>query len=185
MGQREWPACRLTNTRHIKDFIRTKLKKLKVKDVDWTNASDPTPDNGYNCFGMAVGVLRWWESPDIRGGVNLTPYVYWPKGLPLNDSIDAYIAAARLQGFELCTEQEDDCFLHAARYVGDGKLLSKCGNLSDFEHPLDAMDDCSFYGSGLKVHGESAEAGNACGELTSQKAVKRTHRAHCESGHIA
>jgi hypothetical protein len=145
-----------------KAFVVRDLKTLRVKDVDWANASDPTPNYKYNCFGLAVRFERWWQMPIYQGGKNMTPYAHWPAGLPSNNSIDAFIAAAKLRDFVLCSEAEwkqssaekiilyhdGDDFTHAARYVGNGQLLSKFGRLSDFPHPIEALE--GVYGDGRK-----------------------------------
>jgi hypothetical protein len=147
---------------HTKFFIKTELPKLKIKDVDWDSASDPTPKLEYNCAGLAFGVEKWWEPKRIKAGKVLNPYAYWPDGLPKTPSIEAYIAAAELCKFQQCDKAEWDKFngtkiilfhnqehefTHALRHVAGDKCLSKLGEYSDVEHSLGALDG-DYYGSG-------------------------------------
>src|SRR5947207_5127758 len=91
-----------------KFFVRNDLKNIKVKEVDWDNASDPTPKYDYNCVGFAIGVLKWWEPKYIKAGKVLNPYAYWPSGLPHNYAIETYIAAAGTEGFKESPKNEWD-----------------------------------------------------------------------------
>src|SRR5207237_8288685 len=84
-----------------KDFVRKKLTKMKARDVNWSKASEPTFDYKYNCFGFAVGDLRWWQKPKYLAGRNMHPYAHWPEHLPQNWSIGAYVAAAESFGYRV------------------------------------------------------------------------------------
>jgi hypothetical protein len=115
--------------------------------------------------------LKWWQFPDYVAGKNMTPYAYWPDGLPKNNSINAFIRAAETQGFVLCSEAEweqstaekivlyhnGDDFKHAARYTSGNQLMSKLGQWSDVEHARNAAD-CADYGGGRKYMVKSAVA---------------------------
>jgi hypothetical protein len=150
------------NDKHAKtkEFVRRHCKGLVVEDLDWENASDP---KRYNCFGFAVGVLKWWEPwQRDRSGKVLNPYDYWLKDLPLNATIHSYKMAAEKCGFFECdsgwepgfekialyymTSSEDKFFTHAVRQVSPDIWKSKFGPLSDIEHK--ETIGCMWYGDG-------------------------------------
>ena len=143
-----------------KFFLRSDIPGIKVKEVDWASASDPTPRLDYNCVGFAVGVLKWWERLDIREGRLLNPYAYWPPGIPNDLKIETYVAAVGTAGFKECSKAEWDTaatrrivlyhnsgeFTHASLYVTASVWKSKFGEYSDIEHHPDATGD--YYGPG-------------------------------------
>jgi hypothetical protein len=145
-----------------KDFIQRWCDrgKLKVEDVRWDRASDP--GRQYNCFGFVIGRLRWCQPPIVVNGKRRNPTDYWPEGITTNTSIEAFVEAANSEGFQECPTGEwnenfetivlyftetDREFTHAARHKSPGLWESKLGPLSDFEHPLDGVDNI-HYGSG-------------------------------------
>jgi hypothetical protein len=109
-------------------------------------------------MGYAVGVLKWWESWEVQDGIVLNPDVHWRRDLPPNDdSIEAFIAAAKTQGFVECNDATPEPgyekiamyyspaqrrqFKHAAKILSAHTWDSKMGDLSDFTHPHDGLDD--------------------------------------------
>ncbi len=82
--------------------------------------------------------MPWWPHQDA----------YWPPGIPYEDTIDAFIAAFRTLGYEVCTDGvlESDFerialyadftgeLKHAARQLLDGSWTSKLGQNVDIVH---------------------------------------------------
>jgi hypothetical protein len=144
--------------RGTKKFIERCCTNLTVAEVDWENASDP---KRYNCFGFAVGVLRWWQYHEKdRFGKIKNPRDHWPGVLPNNDSIEAYTKAAENEGFVCCEPGwepgfekivlfytiSERKFTHAARHISPDRWKSKIGPESDIEHPESI--GCEWYGDG-------------------------------------
>lgn len=140
-----------------KQFIRRWCPNVAVDDVDWTTASKPTDQ--YNCFGFALGDLRWWEPPD---DIAFNTADYWPDTVPAGRTVEAYVAAAEQRGFRLAADGAweertdtivlyftlpDRSFKHAARQKSPGVWESKIGALSDIEHPPAGLDNIQ-YGDG-------------------------------------
>jgi len=95
----------------------------------------------YNCIAWAARDSSNWWWPDAQ------QWFYWPEGAPREATIEAFVEAFRLQGFEVC---EDDSFevgkekvaifaidktpKHAARQLEDGTWTSKLGPDVDVMH---------------------------------------------------
>jgi len=118
-----------------------------------------TPDNHketspatpvYNCIGWAAGETKYWW-PD--GG-------YWPKGAPREETLEAFVQAFEVCGFELCEDSlPEEGFekvalyidrsgtpSHAALQLPNGQWTSKLGIFEDITHStLDAVN-CKEYG---------------------------------------
>ena len=146
--------------RQSKRFIRSFCTNLASDDVDWATASSPTRE--YNCFGFAMGKLRWWQPKYYENGVLQNPTDYWPAGVAQNTSISAYADAATTEGFELASDgawedgwetivlyftESDREFTHAAKLKSPGIWASKIGPDSDIEHPPNGLDN-RWYGDG-------------------------------------
>jgi hypothetical protein len=145
-------------------WIRSYCRQLKIGDVDWDNASDPS--EGYNCMGFAIGHYAWWEPPIISDGVRMNPKAKWPDGMPRSDAVESFIKIAEDHGFKLkdnleCregerwivlyyTENEDRPFWHAARCMSAGVWKSKLAEHSDIFHAPNALDDVIYWGKGRK-----------------------------------
>lgn len=100
-------------------------------------------DIDYNCIAWAAGdTERWWWPSSAETA-------YWPDGIPLEETRDAFIAAFRLLGYEICETFELEngvekvAFFeargkpaHAARQLPNGAWASKLGELQDIEHDL-------------------------------------------------
>jgi len=102
--------------------------------------------NGYNCIAWAAGDdTRWWWPVPLRG-IN-----YWPKGIPREVTVSAFVSAFGTRGFFPCA----DGFLekgiekialfakrsggaliptHAALQLESGQWTSKMGTLEDIIH---------------------------------------------------
>jgi hypothetical protein len=159
-----------------KRWIRRCCKGISIEQIDWENASPP---KRYNCFGFAVGVLKWWQCWEYeRGGRIKNARDHWKKELPSNDTVEAYTKAAESEGFSVCDsgweaayekivlcyieDGDKKKFTHAARQVSPDRWKSKIGKESDFEHPESL--DCEWHGNGrvymrrLRIAAESSPA---------------------------
>jgi hypothetical protein len=107
----------------------------------------------YNCIAWAAGKTNrcWWPDP---GGIE-----YWPRGVPREVTIAAFIQAYAKHGFRVCVSPELEPGYqkiaiyadgneptHAARQLPNGKWTSKCGNLQDIEHNIPEGVCGSHYG---------------------------------------
>lgn len=100
----------------------------------------------YNCIAWAAGdTSRWWW-PIRLPGVN-----YWPKGVPREATIDAFIAAYATLGYSPCADGSLEAGTeklalfarsmatslvptHAARQLESGEWTSKLGPFEDIVH---------------------------------------------------
>jgi hypothetical protein len=104
-------------------------------------------DHGYNCFAWAAGEdeRRWdpvLEIAPTRAGV------YWPPGVPLLPSRNAFVAAFASIGYAVCEgpaleagyekvviyENASGEPVHASRQLPSGVWTSKLGGANDIEH---------------------------------------------------
>jgi len=101
----------------------------------------------YNCFAWAAGDQeRWWQpTPEDQ--------FYWVQGVPMEETLSAYIQAYQTLGFMTCDSAEleaefekialyvDDggILVHAAKQLSTGKWSSKLGWLEDIEHELEGL----------------------------------------------
>ena len=99
-------------------------------------------DPSYNCFAFAVEITDIPWAPVKQGGV------YWPAGVPFEDTLDAYSQAYASRGYEPCQSADielgyekiviyelDGKPWHAARQLENGNWVSKMGSAVDIEHP--------------------------------------------------
>ncbi len=116
-------------------------------------------DRDYNCIGWAAGSSSkwWWPDPDNDG-------VFWPDGVALEETLDAFVAAFATLGYSPCEgkEQEVGCEkvalfatadgapTHAARQLPTCGWTSKLGFLEDIEHELHAVSGTA-YGSVVRI----------------------------------
>jgi hypothetical protein len=97
----------------------------------------------YNCVAWAAGDnSRWWW-PDEFG------QYYWPEGATRRATLDAFVEAFHILGFEVCENpsleagwekvavyaKHDGSPTHVARQLPDGAWTSKLGSLYDIKHP--------------------------------------------------
>lgn len=118
-------------------------------------------DEDYNCIAFAAGDTRrwWWPRSSFPGGF------YWPATAPQEETIDAFVAAFELLGYELCSDeslepgyekvvlyQDAGKPTHAARQQADGTWLSKLGQAYDISHDTpEAVGGNPGYGNVVAV----------------------------------
>lgn len=102
-------------------------------------------DSNYNCIAWAAGDDQEWWWPDVDS--------YWPPGIPRQETIDGFVMAFETLGYTLCQDgiyqegfikiaifaDEDGIPTHAARQLPNGIWTSKCGELEDIDHDLNAL----------------------------------------------
>jgi hypothetical protein len=118
--------------------VEGEFPNLPPNSYQKTSDADPQ----YNCIAWAAGDnLHWWEP------VGIAPY-YWPPNVPLEYTLDNYVLAFELLGYEKCENGEfvpGFCKVaiyvdrhgnpsHAARQLGPNKWTSKLGQLEDIDH---------------------------------------------------
>jgi len=102
--------------------------------------------NGYNCIAWAAGDnTRWWWPVPLRG-LN-----YWPRGIPREETLPAFIGAFGTRGFAPCADSSLQNGIekvalfarragglliptHAALQLESGQWTSKMGPLEDINH---------------------------------------------------
>ena len=125
-------------------YIEMKFPRLHRSQYKLTSPAT----SKYNCIAWAAGDdLHWWE-PDSLG------LYHWPKGVPRQWTMDAYVEAFRQIGFEICEEslsrstrefengwekiaiyaKEDGRPTHATRQLSNGTWTSKLGKTEDIQH---------------------------------------------------
>jgi hypothetical protein len=112
----------------------------------------------YNCIAWAAGDTTrwWWPDPD-------NPAAYWPPGIALEETNDAFVAAFATLGYvagatdELETGIERIALFangtmptHAARQLPSGRWTSKLGLREDIEHDLHAVKG-EAYGQVVRI----------------------------------
>jgi hypothetical protein len=122
----------------VSSQIETIFPDLAV--VGYHITSPATTD--YNCIAWAAQDDTNWWWPDTFGDY------YWPAQAPRTETLDAFISAYRLLGYEPCTTAELEPGFekvaiyidaqgvppHAARQLSSGTWTSKLGALEDIEH---------------------------------------------------
>lgn len=145
----------------VEAAARERIERLfpRLPGTSWRLTSPQTGE--YNCIAWAAGDDgAWWEPvPALIGRGGLLGGKYWPKGVPCEPTLDAYIAAFRRQGYRECDSSEiEDGYekvaiyfragvpTHASRQLDDGWWASKLGAWEDIEH--ETADDIggSAYG---------------------------------------
>lgn len=114
--------------------------RLRETTYEITSSADPS----YNCIAWAAGEnARWWWPAG---------QAYWPLGVSLRPTLDAFVEAFGHQGYERCKDasledgwekvviyaREDRCPTHAVRQLPDGTWTSKLGKDVDISH--DSLD---------------------------------------------
>ncbi len=104
----------------------------------------------YNCIAWAASEddRWWWPSQDS----------YWPKNVPVQETLEAFIKAYETVGYETCDNPKLEMGVekiaiyvndngkpsHASRQLQSGKWTSKLGNLEDIEHTLAGLEGSSY-----------------------------------------
>jgi hypothetical protein len=109
----------------------------------------------YNCIGWAAGDTMHWWWPDIDPDNQAK---YWPAGIVLAETLDAFVAAFATLGYALCIGEEPEPGFekvalfahevvptHAARQLPSGRWTSKLGMREDIEHDLHSVSG-NLYG---------------------------------------
>lgn len=123
--------------------VRIELERL-FPGLVGTDYHISSPATGkYNCIAWAAGETHraWWPRPGV----------YWPSSAPRQVTIQAFVEAFRVHGFEvnsnsglekglekivIYAKQEEPT--HAARQLPSGTWTSKLGTLVDIVHSLPA-----------------------------------------------
>lgn len=114
---------------------------LRASGFEVTSPATPA----YNCIAWAAGENgRWWWP---------NPFGYWPDGVPVEETVEAFVLAYRTLGYEPCADGELEAGYekvaifslngkptHAARQLPDGKWTSKLGMQVDLSHGLGALN---------------------------------------------
>jgi hypothetical protein len=111
---------------------------------EYEKESDRTDE--YNCIAWVKRdkARQWWPFP----------HYYWPPDAPYEESLAAFIATFRLQGYEVCESAEleeefekvaiyvdaDGTPAHAALQKPNGVWSSKLGDLEDIDHNLHGLE---------------------------------------------
>lgn len=138
------------------------LKRLfpKLKDdLNFQVTSKRTPV--YNCIAWAYHLNDRWMWPYNEVTMMLDGVCYWPTKEVMEPTIDNFIAAFRLKGYEVCDGfQHEDGFrkvalyakpgtnicTHAARELSNGFWTSKLGKLEDIQHGDPTTIENNVYG---------------------------------------
>ncbi len=143
---------------------RLKFDPSQFRNLTSTNhtvTSDPVEEQ--NCIGFAAGDSHfWWPATEFPHG--FPPPYFWPKDCALEATVDAFICAFKLVGFERCDDDDEHGHLEAgieklaifAKRSGNppkvepthaaiqsptrnGKWRSKMGSDEDIEHDLSSV----------------------------------------------
>ncbi len=129
-------------------WVEARFPRLAASGWQVTSAAA----RAYNCIAWAAGVTDrwWWPSPH--------PHAYWPEGVPLAESLEAFTQAFRSLGYAPTDDARlevgadrvaiyvgsDGVVTHAARQLQNGKWTSKLGRDVDIEHALDGLDGSEY-----------------------------------------
>jgi hypothetical protein len=105
-------------------------------------------DRRYNCIAWAAAENERWWWPDSDS------YAYWPRNVPRQSTLDAFIKAFETLGYSKSANGDLDERLekvaiyadesgeptHAARQLLSGKWTSKLGELQDIEHEIGMLE---------------------------------------------
>ena len=129
--------------------LDNKLPRLKASNHTLTS---PATDE-YNCIGWAAGEddRWWWPFGD---------YYYWPEGVQVANTVDAFVEAFATLGYKRCESGGLDQGLekvaiyarnglvtHMARQLDTGRWTSKLGNMFDIEHENLPVVSGGIYGA--------------------------------------
>lgn len=110
-------------------------------------------DKSYNCIGFAAEQTNWrWWWPDRM------KTCFWPEGVPKEVTLEAFVAAFRTVGYEICSDSEVEPGFekialytkpggtptHAAKQQPDGFWKSKLGRFHDIKHELPGLESRAY-----------------------------------------
>lgn len=100
----------------------------------------------YNCIAWAADDTErwWWPDDDPENDA-----IFWPPGVPLEETLDAFAATFKTLGYDECFDEKCEPGVekialfaigriptHAARQLPSGRWTSKLGFREDIEHEL-------------------------------------------------
>ena len=148
----------MTSPRYLSPEREAAFPNLRKNNYHVTSDED----DAYNCIAHAAGKsdIAWWPAPEEDDSV------FWPAGVPRQETLDAFFAAYGTLAYAECAGPElEDGYekialyatangtpSHAARQVlPSGAWTSKLGTIwEDIEHDtLDAVN-CPEYGMAQK-----------------------------------
>src|SRR5262245_55933835 len=128
------------NPRHLSPDHEAPFPNLRKEDYHVTSEADPD----YNCIAHAAGRsdAPWWPVEEGTEGV------FWPEGVPREETLECFIRAFGTEGYEPCDSPDpeesfdkialyigvDGIPSHAARQLASGAWSSKLGDWEDIEH---------------------------------------------------
>lgn len=128
------------------------LLRLKEKKYEVVSPKD----SSYNCVAWTIGdkSRKWWPNEHINS------FSYWPKNLPNSENLYSFKELYRERGYEECESPDgEEGFekiaifanergmpTHVAHRTGTDMWSSKCDNLQDISHELEALEG-EAYGS--------------------------------------
>lgn len=128
-------------------IIKNSFPQIDLGDFKITSPQTPI----YNCIAWAAGVNNrwWWPNKDY----------YWPKGLPLDESVSNFVDAFATIGYRPCNDgtledgvekvviyAKDGLAKHMARQLPNGTWTSKLGMEHDVSHGKDWHVSGTGYG---------------------------------------
>ena len=127
--------------------------KIQFPNIEFSSTkktSESTPR--YNCIAWAAEEddRKWW--PDRM------QQAYWPRGIPRQNSLEAFIKAFQTLGYEKCADGSlEEHFqkiaiyadslsrpTHAARQLPQGGWTSKLGDWIDIRHELKGLHGTKY-----------------------------------------
>lgn len=133
-----------TLPKHLSAKKASKFPSLREDDYFVTSVHDWA----YNCIAHAAGEdhVPWWPMEEETEGV------FWPDGVPREETIEAFVAAYKTKDYLPCDDLNTDLepgfekvviYLsaeneptHAARQLPTGAWTSKLGEWEDIEHKV-------------------------------------------------
>ena len=138
-------------THHVIAEMRRRTIWPNLTEDNHEITSDPDPL--YNCIAWAAddNSAKWWPRDDEE--------YFWPDEAPMEETVDAFMAAFALRGYEPCDGPElEDGYLkvviyaegtepgHMARQLETGQWTSKLGISEDIRHVLPEDVETKRYG---------------------------------------
>lgn len=141
----------------IKRICSSFQRLLKDENFKLTSKYDPT----YNCIAWAYGITDMWMWPNTGNFPFLDGVHYWPDDTVMEPTIENFVKAFRIKGYECCDNGEyekgwqkialyalpgSNYCTHAARQLTNGYWTSKLGIWEDIQHGTADMIENNDYG---------------------------------------
>lgn len=146
----------------IKAILEAKFPNLTQAGYALTSEADPR----YNCIAWAADDKAFWWEP-VK-----SPGFYWPPGASMSSTLQAYIEAYSLQGYQPCSDpgleqgfEKIAIFIknsfpsHAAKQLESGAWSSKLGKFVDIRHNLLSGVEGDEYGKVAQIMKRSTRSG--------------------------